>query len=103
MLIFPIKAHWFKMIERGEKLEEYREDTPYYRARLERFEGEEIECILRNGYSAASPQLKIKAVVEYGQGREEWGAERGKMYLLFFLNFSACFAASGNRFLISAA
>ncbi len=80
MLIFPIKSHWFKMIERNEKGEEYREDTPYYRSRLERHLGEEIECILRNGYSAASPQLKIRAVVEKGHGREEWGAEQGKIY-----------------------
>ena len=68
------------MIERGEKGEEYREDTPYYRSRLERFLGEEIECILRNGYSAASPQLKIRAVVEYGEGNVRWGAEKGKNY-----------------------
>ena len=80
MLIFPIKAHWFKMIDRGEKREEYREDTPYYRARLERFLGEEIECILRNGYSSASPQLKIRALVEYGEGKEKWGTEPGKNY-----------------------
>ena len=71
MLIFPIKAHWFKMIDRNEKREEYREDTPYYRSRLERFLGEEIECILRNGYSSASPQLKIRALVEYGEGKEK--------------------------------
>ena len=80
MLIFPITSHWFKMIDRGEKPEEYRADTPYYRSRLERYLGEEIECILRNGYSSASPAMKIRAVVEKGIGRTEWGAESGKIY-----------------------
>lgn len=80
MLIFPIRAHWFKMVERGEKGEIYREDNDYYRSRLDKYLGDEIECILKNGYSASSPQLKIRATVEKGYGREEWGAEQGKIY-----------------------
>lgn len=80
MLIFSIKRCPFKMIERREKPEVYREDTPYYRSRLERYLGEEIECILRNGYSASSPQLKIRAAVEYGEGEVKWGADPGKKY-----------------------
>ena len=80
MLIFPIKNPWFGMIERGEKREEYREDTPYYQARLERYRGQEIECVLRNGYSSSSPSLKIRATVDKGTGRPELGAEPGKIY-----------------------
>ncbi len=68
MLIFPIKNPWFGMIERGEKKEEYREDTPYYQARLERYRGQEIECVLRNGYSSSSPSLKIRAAEQYRHG-----------------------------------
>lgn len=80
MLIFPIKRQWFDLIDRGIKKEEYRADTPYYRARLEPFIGEEIECTLRNGYSATSPTLKVRAKVEKGTGNPDWGAEDGETY-----------------------
>lgn len=36
MLILPIKKKWFDMIKSGEKKEEYREITPYYKSRLEK-------------------------------------------------------------------
>ena len=80
MLILPIEKQWFDLIDANIKGEEYREDTPYYRARLERYLGKELECILRNGYSSASPSMKVKALVEKGTGREEWGAVPGKIY-----------------------
>lgn len=34
MLTLPIKQEWFDMICRGEKREEYREATEYYRTRI---------------------------------------------------------------------
>ena len=34
MLTLPIKRKWFDMICRGEKREEYREATEYYRTRI---------------------------------------------------------------------
>ncbi len=80
MLIFPIKKTWFDLIDRGIKKEEYRDDTPYYRSRLGPFVGSEIECNLRNGYSATSPTLQIKARVEKRTGNPDWGAEPGKVY-----------------------
>ena len=37
ILYLPLKKEWYKMIERGDKREEYREESPYWRTRL-------IEC-----------------------------------------------------------
>lgn len=37
ILYLPLKKEWYEMIEQGEKPEEYREESPYYRRRL-------IEC-----------------------------------------------------------
>lgn len=33
-LYLPLKKEWYEMIERGEKLEEYREVTPYWSRRI---------------------------------------------------------------------
>lgn len=34
MLTLPLKTKWFRLIKDGKKLEEYRDITPYYCARL---------------------------------------------------------------------
>jgi len=80
VLTFPIKHEWLDLIERGIKKEEYRADTPYYESRLGPYLGQEIECALRNGYSATSPTLKVKVRVEKGAGNPDWGAEPGVTY-----------------------
>ena len=78
MLTFPIKRKWFDMIRSGEKKEEYRDLSPYYEARLGGFLDREIEVLLRNGYSRASPTLKATVLVTVGEGLPEWGASSGK-------------------------
>jgi len=91
MLTLPIKAAWFSMIESGEKKEEYRATTPYYRARFKSifamYPYSFIPCgtdhqkiRLRNGYAATSPTLEIDCTLDLRTGREEWGAERGIEY-----------------------
>lgn len=40
------------------------------------------EIIFRNGYSKNSPQLKCKCILRLGNGKEEWGAEKGKVYYI---------------------
>ena len=49
MLVLPIKRKWFDMIRSGEKKEEYRDETPYYDARLGGCIDKEIDVLLRNG------------------------------------------------------
>lgn len=75
------------MIASGEKLEEYREIKPYYRARLVPYFGKQIEgtnsfmlskygnekvVIFRNGYSYTSPKLKCNCTLHFGEGKPEW-------------------------------
>lgn len=95
MLILPIKKKWFDMIASGEKEEEYREIKTYWASRF--FDsyiksGMSLEyildsnkeiyryIILRNGYRKNSPQIRCYCHIHKGQGKEEWGAEKGKLY-----------------------
>lgn len=76
------------MILSGDKKEEYREIKGYWEKRL--FEGGEprrfdrIEFV--NGYSPDSPRFEVEYLgVSVRQGREEWGAEKGKEYFVLKL------------------
>lgn len=86
MLTLTIKKKWFDMIKSGEKKEEYREINVYYQSRFDKYTPicdwppEEFSIILRNGYSKKSPSLKCDVTVQVGEGKEEWGAEKGKFY-----------------------
>lgn len=74
------------MIASGEKLEEYREIKPYYRARLVPYFGRRMGAtndfllskfnekvvIFRNGYSYTSPQIKCNCTLHFGEGKPEW-------------------------------
>lgn len=83
MLTLPIKKKWFDLILSGEKREEYRKLSPYYTSRFQNlFHGDtdEKEICFRNGYSSTSPSVVAVCTVDIGEGREEWGAEPGKVY-----------------------
>ena len=81
MLTLPIKKKWFDMIKSGEKKEEYREIKPYYQIRLNEKAYTGTHYIrLRNGYSSNSPTLECEVEVAIDYGKEEWGAEKGRMY-----------------------
>lgn len=91
MLILPIKKKWFDMIERREKKEEYREDTPYWRSRFFKLMsgadaiGKHHRCMLRNGYGKDKPTLEIEFILEFRKGLEQWGAEPGKKYFVLVI------------------
>ncbi len=81
MLTLPIKKKWFDMIKGGIKKEEYREIKPYYQSRLNELAYVGTHYIaLRNGYSSKSPTLECECFVEIDYGKEEWGAEKGRLY-----------------------
>ncbi len=98
MLTLPIKKKWFEMILTGEKKEEYRERTKYYKGRFfnlfditDEYNGKlmnpfeenpEREIMFRNGYSKDSPSFVAKCTLSVGTGKEEWGAEPGKEYFV---------------------
>lgn len=91
MLVLPIKKKWFDMIIAKEKLEEYREISPYYKSRFKNiFEMcpysyiptglDKQQLILRNGYSKNSPSCIITVSLCIATGKTEWGAEKDKKY-----------------------
>ena len=89
MLTLPIKKKWFNMILLGEKKEEYREIKPYWTTRFAKvFEfkdgtptGEDTkEIILRNGYGANTPYIKVLCTLQVKTGKPEWGAEPDILY-----------------------
>ena len=75
MLTLPIKLKWFKMIASGEKTEEYRDLTQYYKSRFARYAGKDkFNIRFRAGYRADSPLMECTVSLYIGSGRVEWGA-----------------------------
>ena len=83
ILILPIKRFWFDKILSGEKKEEYRNITPYYEKRLEKYMDSPYFFVgLRAGYNMASPFIVCRCRLRKGEGLEKWGAEKGKRYYI---------------------
>lgn len=86
MLTLPIKRKWLDMILCGEKTEEYRAMTDYYKVRFRNVP--HFECdgksqfyvLLRAGYSRQSVAIAIRCWVDTGTGKQEWGAEPNVAY-----------------------
>ncbi len=89
MLTLPIKQKWFDMITSGEKQEEYRATTDYWRKRLVSelvrqgkrpgFKG--LKVRIRAGYRKGAPMAELTLDgITVGEGRPEWGAEPGVEY-----------------------
>ena len=108
-----LKKKWFDMILSGQKKEEYRELKPsmvslffdYKEGDVTREKFIEILvndndnafcwCLLKefhtitfsNGYSKTRDQFKIEVEsIDYREGKEEWGAEKGKKYIVLIFN-----------------
>lgn len=99
VMYLPIKEKWFSMILNGEKTEEYREIKPFYEKRIENIlgskkwqdliKGEIVyfgKVFFRNGYSSNSPCFIAECSLKIGEGKTEWGAEKGKKYFIFIIN-----------------
>lgn len=93
MLTLPIKRKWFDMILSGEKKEEYRDDTYYWRTRLIRADGDSsifstnigepngnFYVLIRVGYNKSYPTARLCVRWKKGAGKPEWGAEPDKEY-----------------------
>lgn len=89
-LTLPLKRKWFDLIRSGEKREEYREMSPYWKRRLGSAHWGGFRTydrlVFPLGYPKAgdterrlefaNPQVRI------GSGRPEWGAEPGRLYFV---------------------
>ena len=83
MLTLPIKEPWFSMIKRGEKLEEYRDYTPYYLSRFGKYLTKPVAVKFRNGYNANSPSFEKTVIPRIRKGgNPQWGAEPEKTYFV---------------------
>jgi len=74
ILHLTLKKKWFDMIASGEKKEEYRDGTTYWKKRLDGRDYDVVSC--RNGYNKRAP----KVVVEFfncsvGFGKPKWGGD----------------------------
>lgn len=88
MLTLPIKSNWYQMILAGIKGEEYRDDSPYYTARFERYEGQRITIKLRNGYSRTSPTAicEVTPIRRASGHNPEWGGDPTKRYWVLLIH-----------------
>lgn len=92
MLTLPIKKKWFDMIKDGIKKEEYREIKEYWTGRfinnlydLSIYTDNTIKeaqgtLAFKNGYQKNAPKIKCFVNLVQDYGKEEWGAEKGKLY-----------------------
>lgn len=82
-LYLPLKKEWYKMIESGEKREEYRETSNYWKSRLMQYS---LRYGVRDyvfkplddvrfsyGYTKKTITFKIDTIT-IGRGKPEWGA-----------------------------
>lgn len=107
MLTIPIKKAKFERIIAGTQREEYRRIKPYWTARLENafrmtvleYPGEfrivpwavykrdepfrgTAEIRLKSAYRHKSHTARIRCSLRIGEGRPEWGAEKGENYYI---------------------
>ena len=89
MLTLPIKKRWYDMIFSGEKKEEYRELSRYYRTRFRNIgllneyglaTNKTAVIAFRNGYRSDSPTFIAECYLVIKTGRRVWGAEEGRKY-----------------------
>ena len=105
ILKLTLKKKWFDMILSGEKKEEYRATSLYWKRRFNNmyhsfgrtkpfmikiknklYDPEDIIICFSNGYAKDRRQFKIECknlLVDYGS--QEWGAERYKQYFVLSL------------------
>ena len=79
ILHLPLMAKWYEMIERGEKLEEYREDKPYWQKRLLSNTYDAVK--FRYGYTKRTMTFLIKKM-RFGRGKREWGAGDNDVFII---------------------
>lgn len=93
-----LKHKWYDMIESGEKLEEYREWTEYWRKRLLGYPifvmqptrsvqrvtlpiEEGATVIFHRGYTSTTMTFQVDSLL-YGHGLPQWGAPKEKCFII---------------------
>jgi len=84
-LYLNVTRQWFDMISRGEKLEEYRDITPYWSTRIEKIAQKSgyRAITFRNGYAKNAPTMLVDLLnTKKGIGKKEWGATEKEQFIL---------------------
>lgn len=78
---------WFDMIASGEKKEEYRELSDYWKVRMKKVRLENIKTItFSNGYRRGRKQMVVSLkYISIRTGLKEWGAEEAEVYFVLHL------------------
>ena len=78
---------WYDMILSGEKKEEYRELSDYWKIRMKNVRTKNIQTItFSNGYAKNRRQFVIELLyISIRTGIIEWGAENDKVYFVIHL------------------
>jgi RPA family protein len=77
---------WFDMILSGEKKEEYRDSTNYWKKRIYDKIHEFNTITFSNGYAKNRAQFVIELKgLKLATGKKEWGAEKGTVYIVMIL------------------
>lgn len=75
VLHLTLKKKWYDMIDSGEKLEEYRDITSYWRSRLleNRYPRRYTHVLFRCGYTSKTMMFRYDGL-HVGYGKAQWGA-----------------------------
>lgn len=85
-LKLTLKFKWYDLINSGMKLEEYRDVTPYYHSRIDKYidaikHGETVYVTFYKAYDTNRPQMTFKIEsIEIREGNPAWGAVPGIEY-----------------------
>ncbi len=82
-LFLILKGEWYRMIEQGIKLEEYRNITEYWERRISNREYKTVTFQL--GYSLKNRMTFEAASIRKGMGNSKWGATPFKRYFVITL------------------
>ena len=94
ILHLNLKRHWWLMILRGFKTEEYRKQslywsrifTSYIKIKGKRYHPTDVIICFSNGYAKDSDQFFIECKgLTLGFGKKEWGAEKEEQYFIIQL------------------
>lgn len=82
-----LHARWFDMILSGEKKEEYRELSAYWKKRMQAVKFKNVKTItFSNGYQKNRRQMVVKLdYISIREGLVDWGAKKGKTYFVLHL------------------
>jgi hypothetical protein len=85
-LKLTLKHKWYDMIDSGVKLEEYRDITPFYHSRIDKYIdalncGMKVYVTFYKAYTTNRPSMTFEIeTIRQGTGNPAWGAVSGTTY-----------------------